>query len=138
MTTKPRRWTKRIAVTVLVLLGAIAFAVAAMPSLRQGLALLWVYNANSFAPDEWRAGEASDTIAFRHDRHVLVPATVQGERVVVIALDTGAPMSALIGGPHLDGLTLDTGRTVPIGGSGQGIGFTKTKGCYLRQRLYHQ
>ena len=121
MITKTHRWKKRIGVSVLLLLGAIAIAVAALPDLRQGLALLWAYNANSYAPDEWQAADASASIPFLYDRHILVPATVQGDRVVTIALDTGAPMSALIGGPHLDGVELDTGRTVPIGGSGQGV-----------------
>ena len=120
MTSKPRPWRKRIIITALVLLGAITVAIAALPDLRQGLALLWAYNANTFASDEWRAARSSDTIPFRHDRHVLVPATAQGERAVSIALDTGSPMTALISGPHLQGLTFKTGRTVPIGGPGRG------------------
>ncbi len=122
MTTMLRRWGKRLALTILVLLGAAGVAVAAMPDLRQGIALVWIYNANSLFPsDEWRADGNADTISFRWDRHVLVSATVQGEREITIALDTGAPMSALIDGPHLEGVSLNTGRTVQIGGAGQGV-----------------
>ena len=121
MISKAHRWKKRVGISIVVLLGAVTVAIAAIPDLRQGLALLWIFNANSFATDEWTAEAASASLAFRHDRHILVPVTVQGERAITIALDTGAPMTALIGGPHMDGLEFSLGRTVPIGGSGEGV-----------------
>ena len=114
-----RRPTGRL-IRVLILAVALAVALAVLPPARRVLGLTWLYFANDWTSVAWDSDAPRASVPFRHDGHILLPVRLNGGRTLTFALDTGAPFPGLIGGPHLDGIQLDLGRSVAIGGSGSG------------------
>ena len=120
MTDNPRRSRKRSALIVTGGFTLLVVLLLAIPAVRQGLRLTWLYFANVRSSAEWLDNREVVSVPFHYDGHVLVPVKVNRGPSLPFALDTGAPFPGIIGGPHLDGLSLDLGGTVPIGGSGSG------------------
>ena len=91
-----------------------------LPPVHVGLRFARVYFGNLATRADWRVTGQAASLPFEFERHVLLPIQVNDGPTLQFALDTGAQMIALIGGPHTDALNLDVGGGLPIGGSGAG------------------
>ncbi len=69
---------------------------------------------------EWKAPGRRLETGFRVAHHVLVPATLEGAGPFDFVLDSGAPVTLLVGTRRTARLGLEPGASFPLGGSGVG------------------
>ena len=81
---------------------------------------LFFYYANDGSPDEWNSASDEIRMPFKVGNFVTTPVKVNESATLDFILDTGAPVIGLMGTDTVDRLGLDRGRSVRVGGSGEG------------------
>ena len=82
--------------------------------------LLGLYYANDGTADRWESDADQIRIPFQQGDFVTIPVRINGSSEMNFVLDTGAPVTGLLGREISDRIGLDRGRPVSVGGSGYG------------------
>ena len=78
------------------------------------------FTANDGTPARWDAAGATVEVPFELKRHIVFPMRVDGSEPLRFVLDTGAPITAIVGNTATERLGLELGASIDIGGSGSG------------------
>ena len=106
---------------ILVTLVLTALALTALaPTGCQLVNMSRLYLANDWTAHRWNTDQDKVDLPLRLDSHVLVPIRVNGSEPLDFVLDTGAPMTFLVGSERTRHLGLRLGSSVALGGSGTG------------------
>ena len=106
---------------VLTALALTALALTALaPTGCQLVNMSRLYLANDWTAHRWNTDQDKVDLPLRLDSHVLVPIRVNGSEPLDFVLDTGTPMTFLVGSERTRHLGLRLGSSVALGGSGTG------------------